>query len=73
MPHSTSRRTARSNPRPPQLPGEKKVSRTTATVAVKPPPQGRRGGRRVRLDSPEVDHRRQITGTDELKTTRRCR
>ena len=70
MPRTSARRTARSNPRPPQLPGEKKVSRTTATVAGKPPP---RGGRRVRLDSPEVDHRRQITGTDELKTTRRCR
>lgn len=60
----------RKNPRSPiTKPGEKAVRRTTKDLPVKPPKRSRAATEPLPL--PAVDQRDQITGTDELKASRR--
>ena len=60
----TTRKAAGHAPPAPQLPGEKAVRHTDATVPVAPPPK-ESPEEQTPIPLPAVDQRRQIVGTDE--------
>jgi hypothetical protein len=63
---------ARKTPRSPiSKPGEKSIARTRKELPVNPPKRTREAAKPLPLSA--IDHRDQISGTDELKATRRRR
>ena len=61
LPRATARRPGRKTPL--QLPGEKAVTRTSATVPVEP--RRRPPGEREPMPGAAIDRRRQVVGTDD--------
>jgi hypothetical protein len=66
---STPKTISKTSVPPPALPGEKRVRRTDASVAVGPAKR-RRGQHDGPTDPAAIDRRKQISGTDELEKRR---
>src|SRR4029079_17443922 len=62
---TTTTTSNRGGPRPPSIRGEKRVKETGVTIPVAPS-RRKRGRHDGPTDAAAIDHRKQITGTDEL-------